>query len=424
MARRLAPLRDSVAFELDGETIEAERGEPIAFALLAADKLALSRSPKLHRPHGPSCLRGGCDGCLARVDGEPNVMTCLVPCRGGERVETQNVLGSRKVDLLQVTDWFFPRGIDHHHFMAGIPAASFVVQKVARHVAGLGRLPDQARPEGSARREEVDAFVVGAGPAGLTVARRLMENAAPGFRLAIADDGVSPGGSLRARGEPIPDLSRLHLYSGRTAAGIYEQEVLVVGDDEAIIVRPRALVLATGAHDGTVAFPGNDLPGVMSARAGALLAQHGIAIGDRVALFGGGVYSDAFLHRMERHVEVFVVPPGATIAAQGRGRITSITVTERASSAPGSRRPRNKSQHTVDALLVEARGASSFELAEQAGASVRFDPGQGCYLPSLDANGRAAPGVWCAGELACTGTSLAAIAKQAEAVADDVRAFL
>ena len=64
MARRLAPIRDWVHFELDGETIEAERGEPVAFALLAADKLALSRSPKLHRPHGPSCLRGGCDGCL------------------------------------------------------------------------------------------------------------------------------------------------------------------------------------------------------------------------------------------------------------------------------------------------------------------------------------------------------------------------
>ena len=83
-------------------------------------------------------------------------------------METQNVLGSRKVDLLQVTDWFFPQGIDHHHFMAGVPAASFVVQKVARHVAGLGRVPEEPHPDGTARREEVDALVVGAGPAGLT----------------------------------------------------------------------------------------------------------------------------------------------------------------------------------------------------------------------------------------------------------------
>jgi sarcosine oxidase subunit alpha len=327
--------------------------------------------------------------------------------------------------------------------MAGVPAASFVVQKLARHVAGLGRLPDEPRPESAARRMDVDALVVGGGPAGLHVARRLNENAAPGFRLAVVDDGVSPGGSLRARGERIPDLSGLHLYSGRVAAGVYEHEVLVVGEDEAIVMRPRALILATGAHDGTLAFPGNDLPGVMSARAGALLAQHGVAIGQKVALLGAGVYSDAFLKRVERQVEVFVVPPDASIAAQGRGRITSITVTEGTSSAPESRKTtrsprRAKTQHSVDALLVEARGAPSFELADQAGVSVTFDPGRGGYVPTLDARGRALQSadppeasrpptklpVWCAGELAGTGTSLALIAKQAEAVADDVRAFL
>ena len=55
------------------------------------------------------------------VDGEPNVMTCLRRARGGERIETQNVVGSRKADLLRVTDWFFPNGLDHHHFMAGVP---------------------------------------------------------------------------------------------------------------------------------------------------------------------------------------------------------------------------------------------------------------------------------------------------------------
>src|ERR1051325_10226045 len=142
MASRLSLPRHPVELDFDREPTVAEEGEPIAFALIASGKVALSRSPKLHRPHGPYCLRGGCDGCILRVNGEPNVMTCLVPCRGGERVETQNVLGSRKMDLMQATDWFFPRGIDHHHFLAGVPAASYVVQKIARHVAGLGRLPD------------------------------------------------------------------------------------------------------------------------------------------------------------------------------------------------------------------------------------------------------------------------------------------
>src|SRR5579859_1757832 len=114
MPRRLRPLRDPVTIELDGDAIEAERGEPIAVALLAADKIALARSPKFHRPRGPSCLRAACDGCLARVDDVPNVMTCMVAAEQGSVVRTQNTLGSREVDLLRMTDWFFPRGMNHH----------------------------------------------------------------------------------------------------------------------------------------------------------------------------------------------------------------------------------------------------------------------------------------------------------------------
>ena len=77
MLRRARAPVDPVTIYLDGDAVTAERGEPLAMALLAADKVTLARSPKLHRPRAPSCLRGACDGCLARVDGEPNVMTCL-----------------------------------------------------------------------------------------------------------------------------------------------------------------------------------------------------------------------------------------------------------------------------------------------------------------------------------------------------------
>jgi len=428
MAARLDPPKRPVEFEFDGETLTAEEGEPLLFALLASDKLALSRSPKLHRPHGPYCLRGGCDGCLLRVNGEPNVMTCMLACRGGERVSTQNVLGSRKIDLMEVTDWFFPRGIDHHHFLAGVPAASFVVQKVARHVAGFGKLPDTPRPTGEARREDVDVLVVGGGAAGLTVALRLAR-AKGELKTLVVDDAVSPGGSLRARGEVLPDLSSLNLYRGATAAGVYEREVLVVRDDEAIVVRPRTLVLATGTHDGVAAFPGNDLPGVLSARAGALLARHGIAIGKKVALLGAGPYSEAFLERMRGHVEAIVVPAGASVVAEGRGRIAAMRVRERGTERSGGARGGRVERYDIDALLVEAPGAPCFELAEQAGAQVAFDGSRGGYVPVVDSNGRAlsrqeaadnSGWVWCAGELAGTGPSLATIRTQAETVAGDV----
>ncbi len=126
---------------LDGEPVVAERGEPAAVALLAAGHLALARSPKFHRPRGPACLRAACDGCLARVDEVPNVMTCRVPSTEGLRIETQNVVGSKDTDLLRMADWFFPEGMNHHELFAGVPGVQRVLQGFARRVAGLGRLP-------------------------------------------------------------------------------------------------------------------------------------------------------------------------------------------------------------------------------------------------------------------------------------------
>src|SRR3954462_9650404 len=167
MFRRTRPLVDPVTIHLDDTPVVAERAEPLAVALVAADKLALARSPKLHRPRGPSCFRGGCDGCLARVDGVPNVMTCLRPARGGERIDAQNVVGSRKADLLRVTDWFFAKGLDHHHLMAGVPGLSDVMTSVARKVAGLGRIPSVPEAPRPARRLEVDVAVVGGAVAGV-----------------------------------------------------------------------------------------------------------------------------------------------------------------------------------------------------------------------------------------------------------------
>ena len=40
-------------------------------------------------------------------------------------------------------------------------------------------------------------------------------------------------------------------------------------------MRPRATLFATGAHDGVLAVPGNDLPGVLSARALCRLVHAG-----------------------------------------------------------------------------------------------------------------------------------------------------
>lgn len=395
MFQRARALVDPVTIHLDGEAVPAERGEPLAVALLAGDKTILARSPKLHRPRGPSCFRGGCDGCLARVDGAPNVMLCLTPAAGGERISAQNVIGSRKADLLRVTDWFFAKGIDHHHMLAGVPGLSAVMQGFAEKVAGLGKLPstiERARP---AQRLEVDVAVVGGGPAGIAAASAI---AASGKRAALVDDGLSLGGALACSPPRAAELlaanplDAVTVFSRSAAAGYYDGELLVAtAEPDAVVLRPRAVVFATGAHDGTIAVPGNDLPGVLSARALCRVLHAGVEPDGTTAVVGDGFWADEAERALGDRPKLRV-PAGALIDIHGTAGVRSVTL-----RAPESG---ELATHRVAVVALALPGAPSFELAAQAGAEVRFDPALG-YVVVTDERGRFGERAWAVGE--CTG---------------------
>jgi sarcosine oxidase subunit alpha len=378
MLRRARAPVDPVTIYLDGEPVVAERHEPLAMALLGADKVTLARSPKLHRPRAPSCLRGACDGCLARVDGEPNVMTCLRPARGGERIETQNVVGSRRADLLRVTDWFFPDGIDHHHLMAGVPGVQEVMQGFARKLAGLGRLPTEATEAAEAAPAQVgkwldvDVLVVGGGIAGCTAAAAL---AAAGKRVALVDDGLSASTAVGAfqTGQHRPPFG----------------QVLVAGPEGGRVVRADALVVAAGAHDTVLEVPNNDLPGVFSARALARVVAAGVLPEGRVALVGEGFWARALVAMLGEEA-LLRVGEDDLVAIRGTSRVRSVEI----------RAARKETRREEVALVaVDGHGAPAFELAAQAGAEVLWQAPIG-YVPQRDAEGRAADGVWVTGECA------------------------
>lgn len=409
-ASRLEPPRHPISFTLDGETLPAERGEPLAKALVAADRLTLARSPKLHRPRGPWCFRGGCDGCLMRVDGLPNVMTCLHPAEEGARVETQNVLGTRTTDLLRATDWFFPDGIDHHHLLAGIPGLSSLMQSFARRVAGLGTLPERPAPETRGRAAAVDALVVGGGPSGIAAASTL---AARGLDVTLVDDALSLGGGARALGPPALrwlagryPLRTVRVLPRWVAAGVYEGSVLVAGADAIELLTPRILVLACGAHDGGLLFENNDLPGVFSARAAAVLAAEGVAVGQRIVCAGPGPFSAALRAHLLGKAEVIEVDASALLRAEGSSRVGAAVLRE------GDQERKIR----CDALAVEAPGAPSFELVEQAGGEARWGEGRG-FFPRCDAMGQVVPGVWVTGEARGLPFELESLASDGRAVA-------
>lgn len=417
-AKRTRSLVHPVTFTLDGESLQAERGESVATALVAAGKTTIARSPKFHRPRGPSCFRGACDGCLARVDETPNIMTCLVPVAEGTSVVSQNRLGPRDGDLLQMTDWFFPDGMNHHELFAGVPGIQSIMQGFARRVAGLGKLPLEAEAPRPARRREVDVVVVGAGPGGMAVASRL---ASAGRRVEVIDDQLAPGGGIDALGpkdaaafSPIRDRFTAAVASGAiiararaTAGAIYGRDLLVVSEDAgAEIIDARAIVLACGAHDGALAFEGNDVPNVMSARAAGWLFARGVVVGERIAVVvpaGGGPFGESFARAAARHADVQVIH-GDPLSIRGGTRAKGVRVR----TAKGER------EVDADVVLVDAPRAPAYELCQQAGALLVHEP-RGFVVRTND--GFIADRVWATGEVCGVPFEAAAIDAHATHVA-------
>jgi sarcosine oxidase subunit alpha len=415
--RRTTALRDPVTITLDGDELLAERGEPVAAALIAAGKMMLARSPKFHRPRGPACMRAACDGCLARVDETPNVMTCMIAAQEGTAVVSQNRLGPRDLDLLRMTDWFFPDGMNHHELFAGVPGVQNVMQAFARRVAGLGRMPLEVEGPHAARRRVADVVVVGGGAAGMAIASRM---AAAGRAVEVIDDQLVPGGGVTALGateaRPFDEMRavftdhvtarRIQMRSSTVAGGLYGDDLLVVGPGGAEVLETRALILACGAHDGALAFEGNDVPGVMSARAAGFLLGRGVVAGKRIVVIesaGGGPFGASFANALAatgKKVDVKVVR-GEPVSIRGASRVKAVIVRD----ASGK-----EQKLEADAVLIDAPRSPAYELAEQAGATLVHEA-RGFVVQTESGNVR--DGVYALGEM--TGTPLEARAIEAEA---------
>lgn len=257
-----------LAFRFDGIAYQGHRGDTLASALLANGVHQVATSVKLGRPRGIFSAGGE----------EPNAVVQI------DAPFPEPMLPATTVELYD-----------------GLAASS---------LPGQGRLatePDPARYD--AVHAHCDLLVVGAGPAGLAAAATAARS---GARVILADDQPELGGSLLSTGELLDWVAdvrdqlvaapAVRVLRRTTVFGHYDDNHVLaverrtnhlgaqapthVARERVWRIRARRVVLATGAHERSLAFADNDRPGIMLAGAGrAYVNRYAVAPGRHAVVF-------------------------------------------------------------------------------------------------------------------------------------------
>ncbi len=255
-----------VRFTFNGRDMMGSEGEMVSSAVFAGGERIFGHHHKDGGAQGLFCANGQCSQCTLIIDGIP-LKSCIVPLAEGMEVRT----------------------------VEGLPELEFAAP------------PAVDPPE----TVETDVLIIGAGPSGMAAARELGE---AGFTTVIVDDKDRMGGKLvlqthkffgsvadcRAgpRGITIAKLLEDELRAMDSVEIWLESIVLAVFSDGKVgirrpdgyrLVKPRQLLVAAGAREKSLPFPGCTLPGVYGAGAFQTLVNRDlIRCSERIFVLGGG----------------------------------------------------------------------------------------------------------------------------------------
>jgi len=281
------PERKVVPFTWKGQKLTGYEGEMISAALFANRIHIFGHHPKDNSPQGIFCANGQCAQCLVIADGQP-VKSCMTPLKKAMQLES---------------------------------------------VEGLPKLPaDDVEPKIHSKAiQKRDVLIIGAGPAGLAAA---IELGKLGVDTLIIDDKDRAGGKLvlqthkffgsvedsyaGTRGfeiaaileQEIKKLKSVDIWLNTTAVGVFSDKIvgIVKGIQSSryLQIKPKKLLIATGAREKMLSFPGNTLPGVYGAGAFQTLVNRDLVkSAEKVLIVGGGnVGLIAGYHAIQAGIEV------------------------------------------------------------------------------------------------------------------------
>ena len=314
----------------------------------------------------------------------------------------------------------------------------------------------------------MSVVVIGGGPAGMRAAEALV---AAGLRPLLLDEAPRTGGQGYRKPHPALALDMPRLLGGqhgeherlhaafaaiagrvdhRPGALVFAVEpgrLHVLGEGRVEVAAYERLIVASGATDRVAPMPGWTLPGVFTLGGAQLaLKDQGCLIGPRVAFAGSspllllaaaqyrrmggtvvGVFDETSLPRKIAAAPKLARSPG-TLALG-----LSLSHELRRAGVPvrlGARLLRIDGERRVEALILRDRAGGEeriacdavalghglkpeTQLAELAGARFAFDATTRLWAPVIDADGRAAPGLYLAGDGAAIGGAQAAQASGA-----------
>ncbi|HHV41462.1 MAG TPA: FAD-dependent oxidoreductase [Clostridiaceae bacterium] len=278
---------------------------------------------------------------------------------------------------------------------------------------------------------EVDIAIIGGGPAGLMAADAAATNGAS--ILMLERDGHLGGQLVKqthkffgsekqyasTRGILIADILQdkleemkdlVEIWTDATALGMYEDGVLTAEKgNEFKKIKPKRVIVATGASEKFLTFVNNDLPGIYGAGAvQTLMNVQGVRPGQRVLMVGAGNIGLIVSYQLlQAGVEVAAIIDAAPtiggylvhaskIRRAGVPIITSHTVTraygkeavegativaldEKWQPVPGT-----EQELDVDVICISVGLSPLAELLWQAGCEMRYIPQLGGHVPTRD----------------------------------------